>query len=195
MLKELLRFFPSLIMTTDVTNSTALHTSAAQGHVHVVNLLLDIDSNLAKIARNNGKTVLHTAARMGHLEVVKSLLKKDPTIGFRTDRKGQTALHMAVKGQNVDIVLELIKPDPTVLKLEDNKGNTALHIATRKCRIKVCSQNLAVAFFTFSHSKTEEAIPHLSLAFQCFSELVYIMLPLKFRHSIFVNLKQETNGY
>ncbi|XP_075523653.1 ankyrin repeat-containing protein At5g02620-like [Primulina tabacum] len=136
-LKELLRFFPSLIMTTDVTNSTALHTAAAQGHVHVVNLLLDIDSNLAKIARNNGKTVLHTAARMGHLEVVKSLLKKDRSTGFRTDRKGQTALHMAVKGQNVDIVMELIKPDPTVLKLEDNKGNTALHIGTRKGRIQI----------------------------------------------------------
>ncbi|KAK4489081.1 hypothetical protein RD792_004875 [Penstemon davidsonii] len=124
-------------MTTDATNSTALHTAAAQGHTNVVNLLLDIDSNLAKIARNNGKTVLHTAARMGHLEVVKSLLDKDPSIGFRTDRKGQTALHMAVKGQNVDIVTELIKPDSSVLGLEDNKGNTALHIATRKGRIQI----------------------------------------------------------
>ncbi|KAK4421943.1 Ankyrin repeat-containing protein [Sesamum alatum] len=136
-LKELLRFFPSLVMTTDTTNSTALHTAAAQGHIDVVNLLLDIDSNLAKIARNNGKTVLHTAARMGRLDVVKSLLDKDPSIGFRTDRKGQTALHMAVKGQNVEIVTELIKPDPSVLGLEDNKGNTALHIATRKGRNQI----------------------------------------------------------
>ncbi|KAL0392429.1 UNVERIFIED_CONTAM: Ankyrin repeat-containing protein [Sesamum radiatum] len=136
-LKELLRFFPSLVMTTDTTNSTALHTAAAQGHIDVVNLLLDIDSNLAKIARNNGKTVLHTAARMGRLDVVKSLLEKDPSIGFRTDRKGQTALHMAVKGQNVEIVTELIKPDPAVLGLEDNKGNTALHIATRKGRNQI----------------------------------------------------------
>ncbi|KAL0366578.1 UNVERIFIED_CONTAM: Ankyrin repeat-containing protein [Sesamum radiatum] len=136
-LKELLRFFPSLVMTTDTTNSTALHTAAAQGHIDVVNLLLDIDSNLAKIARNNGKTVLHTAARMGRLDVVKSLLGKDPSIGFRTDRKGQTALHMAVKGQNVEIVTELIKPDPSVLGLEDNKGNTALHIATRKGRNQI----------------------------------------------------------
>ncbi|KAL0432855.1 UNVERIFIED_CONTAM: Ankyrin repeat-containing protein [Sesamum latifolium] len=136
-LKELLRFFPSLVMTTDTTNSTALHTAAAQGHIDVVNLLLDIDSNLAKIARNNGKTVLHTAARMGRLDVVKSLLEKDPSIGFRTDRKGQTALHMAVKGQNVEIVTELIKPDPSVLGLEDNKGNTALHIATRKGRNQI----------------------------------------------------------
>lgn len=136
-LKELLRFFPSLVMTTDITNSTALHTAAAQGHTEVVNLLLETDSNLAKIARNNGKSVLHTAARMGHLEVVKALLDKDPSIGFKTDRKGQTALHMAIKGQNVEIVRELIKPDPSLLSVEDNKGNTALHIATRKGRNQV----------------------------------------------------------
>lgn len=137
-LQELLRSFPNLIMTTDPSNSTALHTAAAQGHTHVVDMLLDIDSNLAKIARNNGKTVLHTAARMGHLEIVRSLLSKDPEIGFRTDKKGQTALHMAAKGQNVDIVLELIKPNPAVLALEDNKGNTALHIAIKKGRVQVC---------------------------------------------------------
>ena len=136
-LKELLRFFPSLVMTTDITNSTALHTAAAQGHTDVVKLLLETDSNLAKIARNNGKSVLHTAARMGHLEVVKALLDKDPSIGFKTDRKGQTALHMAIKGQNVEIVTELIKPDPSLLSVEDNKGNTALHIATKKGRNQV----------------------------------------------------------
>ncbi|CAA0838706.1 Ankyrin repeat family protein [Striga hermonthica] len=136
-LKELRRSFPSLVMTTDTTNSTALHTAAAQGHTEVVNLLLDTDSNLAKITRNNGKSVLHTAARMGHLEVVKSLLSKDPSIGFKTDRKGQTALHMAVKGQNIDIVRELVRPDPSLLGVEDNKGNTALHIATRKGRIQM----------------------------------------------------------
>ncbi|PKI78135.1 hypothetical protein CRG98_001463 [Punica granatum] len=121
-------------MTTDSSCSTALHTAAAQGHIEVVNFLLETHANLAKIARNNGKTVLHSAARMGHLEVVKLLLSTDPSSGFRTDRKGQTALHMAVKGQNEDIVLELLKPNPSVLIVEDNKGNTALHIATRKGR-------------------------------------------------------------
>ncbi|CAN6563869.1 unnamed protein product [Malus baccata var. baccata] len=123
-------------MTTDLSNSTALHTAATQGHIDIVNLLLETDSNLAKIARNNGKTVLHSAARMGHLEVVKSLLRKDPSAAFRTDLKGQTALHMAVKGHNEEIVLELLKPDPSVLTVEDNKGNNALHTATRKGHIQ-----------------------------------------------------------
>lgn len=136
-LKELLRVFPNLAMTTDTSCTTALHTAAGQGHTNVVNLLLETDSNLIKIARNNGKSVLHTAARMGHLEVVRSLSNKDPSSGFRTDKKGQTALHMAVKGQNEEIILELIKPNPSVLSSEDNKGNTPLHIATRKGRIQI----------------------------------------------------------
>ncbi|KAL9380263.1 hypothetical protein Peur_025920 [Populus x canadensis] len=133
-LTELLRVFPNLVMTTDLSCTTALHTAATQGHIDVVNLLLETDVNLVKIARNNGKTVLHSAARMGHLEIVRSLLSKDPSTGFRADKKGQTALHMAVKGQNEEIVLELLKPDRTVMHVKDNKGNTALHIAVMKGR-------------------------------------------------------------
>ncbi|GAV67147.1 Ank_2 domain-containing protein/PGG domain-containing protein [Cephalotus follicularis] len=143
-LKELLATFPNLVMTTDLSCSTALHTAATQGHADVVNLLLETDSNLAKIAKNNGKTVLHSAARMGHLEVVRALLSKDPNTAFRTDKKGQTALHMAAKGQNEEIVLELLKSDSSVLTLEDNKGNTALHIATIKGRTQIVRCLLSV---------------------------------------------------
>jgi len=65
----------------------------------LIDLLLETDASLARIARNNGKTVLHSAARMGHMEVVTALLNKDPGIGCRIDKKGQTALHMASRGQ------------------------------------------------------------------------------------------------
>eukprot|EP00268_Persea_americana_P064723 TRINITY_DN8546_c0_g2_i1.p1 TRINITY_DN8546_c0_g2~~TRINITY_DN8546_c0_g2_i1.p1 ORF type:complete len:414 (+),score=70.39 TRINITY_DN8546_c0_g2_i1:487-1728(+) len=130
-------------MTADSSNSTALHTAATQGHIDVVNLLLETDTSLAKIAKNNGKTALHSAARMGHLEVVKSLLCKEPSFNFRTDKKGQTALHMAVKGQNAEIVHELLKPNSSVIGLEDNKGSTALHIATRKGRVQIVQSLLS----------------------------------------------------
>jgi len=131
-LKELLQAFPSLAMTTNSVNATALDTAATQGHIDIVNLFLETDASLARIARNNGKTVLHSAARMGHVEVVTALLNKDPGISFRTDKKGQTALHMASKGQNAEILLELLKPDVSVIHVEDSKGNRPLHVATRK---------------------------------------------------------------
>ncbi|XP_042508393.1 ankyrin repeat-containing protein At5g02620-like [Macadamia integrifolia] len=165
-LKELLNAFPPLAMTTDSSNTTALHTAATQGHIDVVNLLLETDSNLAKIARNNGKTALHSAARMGHLEVVKSLISKDPSTCFRTDKKAQTALHMAVKGTKIDIVLELLKPDPSVIMLEDNKGNTALHIATRKGRIQIICCLLSVEGINVSGINKDGQTP-LDIAEKC----------------------------
>ncbi|GMH22158.1 hypothetical protein Nepgr_024001 [Nepenthes gracilis] len=87
-----------LLMTTDPSNRTVLHTAASQGHTEVVNFLLERNNNLATIARNNEKTSLHSAARNGNLEVVEALMSKEPGIAMRIDKKGQTALHMAVKG-------------------------------------------------------------------------------------------------
>ena len=49
-LKELLQAFPALAMTTNSVNATALETAAIQGHIDIVNLLLETDASLAKIA-------------------------------------------------------------------------------------------------------------------------------------------------
>ncbi|KAB1223992.1 hypothetical protein CJ030_MR2G006069 [Morella rubra] len=94
-LKVLMDAIPELSMTVDLTNTTALHTAAAQGHIEVVNFLLEKCSNLATIARSNRKTALHSAARHGHLEVVRALLRREPGRLSRIDKKRQTALHMA----------------------------------------------------------------------------------------------------
>ncbi|CAI0451912.1 unnamed protein product [Linum tenue] len=112
---------PELAMTVDLSNTTALHTAAMQGHIEIVNFLLEAGSSIATIARSNGKTALHSAARNGHVAVVRALVSAEPAIATRTDKKGQTALHMAVKGQNVVVVEELIKASPEILNLLDNK--------------------------------------------------------------------------
>ncbi|KAB5548220.1 hypothetical protein DKX38_011626 [Salix brachista] len=89
----------------------AVHdAAAAQGHIEIVNLLLDAGSSLATIAKSNGKTALHSAARNGHVEVVQAM---EPGISTRIDQKGQTALHMAVKGQKIEVVEELVVAEPS----------------------------------------------------------------------------------
>ncbi|PHT34444.1 Ankyrin repeat-containing protein [Capsicum baccatum] len=130
-------------MTVDVVNTTALHTAANQGHIEMVNYLLEQQSSLATIAKSNGKTSLHSSARNGHLQVLKALLTQEPGIATRMDNKGQTALHMAVKGQNLEIVEELTKADPSLVNMVDNKGNTPLHIAARKGRAEIVKLLLA----------------------------------------------------
>ncbi|EEF37338.1 ankyrin repeat-containing protein At5g02620 [Ricinus communis] len=134
---------PELAMTFDSSNTTALHSAASQGHVEVVNFLLEKgSSNLVTIAKSNSKTALHSAARNGHLEILRALLIKEPGIATRIDRKGQTALHMAVKGQNVELVDELIMSETCLINMVDSKGNTPLHIAARKGRTQIVKKLL-----------------------------------------------------
>ncbi|KAJ6733624.1 PROTEIN PHOSPHATASE 1 REGULATORY SUBUNIT [Salix koriyanagi] len=64
----------------DLSDTTAAHAAAAaQGHIEIVNFLLDAGSSLATIAKSNGETALHSAARNGHVEVVQALF----TIGYQ----------------------------------------------------------------------------------------------------------------
>ncbi|PPD83955.1 hypothetical protein GOBAR_DD19108 [Gossypium barbadense] len=151
-LKVLLAAHPELAMTVDLSNTTALHTAATQGHIENVKFLLEVGSSLAIIARSNGKTPLHSAARNGHLDVVKALLACEPGIAPRIDKKGQTALHMAVKGQSLAVVEELIRVNPSLMiNMVDTKGNTSLHIATRKGRAQKNSGHLEIASMLQQH--------------------------------------------
>ncbi|XP_043694115.1 ankyrin repeat-containing protein At5g02620-like [Telopea speciosissima] len=112
----LFKALSELSMTVDLSNTTALHSAAAQGHIEMVNFFLEESSNLATIAKSNGKIPLHSAARNGYLEVLKAFLSKEPEIAGRND-KGQTALHMAVKGLKLELVEELIKTDPSLINM------------------------------------------------------------------------------
>jgi len=162
-----MEFIPESSMTVDLSNTTALHTAAAQGHLEVVNFLLENGSSLITIAKSNGKTVLHSAARNGHVEIVKALLNKEPEIAVRMDKKGQTALHMAVKGQNLELVDDLVKLNSSLANMVDAKGNTALHIATRKGRLLVKKRSPFYVIFLkmYRSASTELVLSLLAIRF------------------------------
>lgn len=135
--KALLVMWPELCKSCDSSNTSPLYSAAVQGHLEVVNAILDTDASSMQIVRKNGKTALHTAGRYGLLPIVKAFIQRDAGIVSIKDKKGQTALHMAAKGQDTAVIEELLLADYSVLDERDKKGNTAIHIATRKCRPQV----------------------------------------------------------
>lgn len=102
--KELLGRWPDLCNVCNSSNTSPLYSASVQGHLDVVNAILDADVSSIRIVRKNGKTALHTTARYGLLHIVKALIERDPGIISIKDKKGQTALHMAVKGQDTSVV-------------------------------------------------------------------------------------------
>ena len=114
--------------------NTELHTSAAAGNAHRVDVLLKngADPN----ARDaNGRTALHEAVDARSYETVDRLLTGGANPNLQDDHLRQTPLHRAVERENEPITHRLLqaKSDPN---LRDASGDTPLHAALKSPHLK-----------------------------------------------------------
>ena len=106
--------------------STPLMIAAANGHIDVVNLLLNKGAEIDK-GNDYGTTPLHVAATWGHLHFVELLLDRGALHNSRT-RSGGTSLYWAAKGGHKHVVKVLIDHG-TDVDIKDDYGNTPLGFA------------------------------------------------------------------
>ena len=74
-----------------VAKNTALHYASKEGHVEIVEILLDNDANV-NAKNNDGQTALILASIYGHKDTVDMLLKKGKADVKAKDKWGRTAL-------------------------------------------------------------------------------------------------------
>lgn len=119
--------------------SSALYLSALNGHVNLVEVLLDtydIDINYKGPA---GRTALHAATADGNTKIARLLLRMDEIDINAQDENKWTALHLAAETNHTEIIRLLLarlqlardKSD-TCINIQDKFGTTALHLATEK---------------------------------------------------------------
>lgn len=103
---------------------TPLHFAAREGHLEVVQLLIERGAHIDAQTTAGGATPLHRAAFMGRTDVVKALLNggADPTI---RDADGQTALHKANAQSRASVASVLLQACPELLDIVDAKGRKA----------------------------------------------------------------------
>ncbi|KAM7494972.1 hypothetical protein LguiB_029581 [Lonicera macranthoides] len=99
------------------------HRSAKQGHLEIVQMLLDQNPGLSKTRGPSNATPLISAAHGGHMAVV------DKAIALFPDSFGGTALHVAIKKERAEIVNELLQVPCTNVKALTRDHKTALDIA------------------------------------------------------------------
>ncbi|KAM0148092.1 hypothetical protein ACHAPG_010208 [Botrytis cinerea] len=103
-------------MKTDVPGgyfTYALHTSAHQGHLAIVSLLIERSNSELNFKDQNGRTSLWLAAYGGYVEIVEYLLKHkaDPSI---PDNDGKTPLMIALQKKQT-LVVEVIRKHQGIL--------------------------------------------------------------------------------
>ncbi|KAL8624340.1 hypothetical protein ACOMHN_044771 [Nucella lapillus] len=112
---------------------SALHLAANQGHLQVVQLLVD---NGAKIDLKDSDGDTPILAGMKHKQVAEYLLKKGCDVTIANDN-GQTVAHKAALFNHHQILRELIKKGAD-LNVMDEEGDTPLHDAINEGSHTAC---------------------------------------------------------
>src|SRR5205814_7283 len=108
---------------TDIFGRTALDSTAENGHLAVVKLLLKAKADV-NVKDKHGETALYRAAKNGHEAVVKLLLEAKADVNVR-DESGRTALYMATENGHEGVVKLLLEAKADA---KDEFGQTVLYM-------------------------------------------------------------------
>ena len=128
-------------------DANPLHWAAAEGHVDVIEYLIEAGADKNKKDYNAG-TPLQWAAIEGQLEVVKYFVEKLKVDVNQKNEDGETLLHLAVVKRmeenlevavqgRLDVISYLIDRWGLSVDQQDKKGNTPLHGAVWEGQIDV----------------------------------------------------------
>ncbi|XP_065029214.1 ankyrin repeat-containing protein BDA1-like [Musa acuminata AAA Group] len=133
---------PELAHGRNSEGLSALHLAAAQGHLSVVNELLQYAAaaNLCLATDNDGLMPAHNAALRGRLDVLTVLLDACPESARAVTSQGDSILHLTVKSnsfETVQLLLNRTDENDELLNSGDAKGNTVLHLAVARKQLQV----------------------------------------------------------
>ncbi|HLP34980.1 MAG TPA: ankyrin repeat domain-containing protein, partial [Amoebophilaceae bacterium] len=116
-----------------------LHLAAQNGHLEVVQALLEKGAPVDALAKDNAAP-LHLAAQNGHLEVVKELLEKGAPVDALA-KDNWTPLHLAAFNGHLEVVQALLEKGAPVDALEIDNW-TPLHRAALNGHLEVVKELL-----------------------------------------------------
>ena len=145
---------------TPVKGDSPLFTAAFNGHVDIVDILLETGSDY-DTSQKEGATPLYVAAQNGHVKIVEKLLGAGANIHKKRTDTGYGPLHAAAQYGHVKIVEKLLRAgankDESIFHNGVLNGFTPLYIAARNNRLEV------VKALLHAEANPDKAISHNDL--------------------------------
>uniref|UniRef100_A0A0N4T0F4 ANK_REP_REGION domain-containing protein n=1 Tax=Brugia pahangi TaxID=6280 RepID=A0A0N4T0F4_BRUPA len=122
---------------------TVLHLAALLGHKEVVKILLNVDSQMARIKDRRGCFPIHLAAWNGHVEVIQTLINAEPNTVDAVNNAKESPLHLSAQHGHGKVVAVLLANHADA-RMRNARAETALDVAARfgkanVCRLLICN--------------------------------------------------------
>jgi ankyrin repeat protein len=114
---------------------TLLHVAALNGHVNLVEYLIETQHAQFDIEDEQGNIPLHLACHNNHFEVVQKLVNRTGAKINARNKKNATPLHRAASGANIQLLDFLLKHDADI-HAQDSDGGFPWHYAAETGKVE-----------------------------------------------------------
>ncbi|KAI3454169.1 hypothetical protein Pfo_010832 [Paulownia fortunei] len=137
-LHELLEQDPLLLDRVSFTCSkkTPLHIAAMQGHLSIVQEILNRNPQLAEELDSQQSSALHIASAKGYVEIASELLSAAPDMCLSRDCQGRNPLHLAAMKGRVQVLAGLVRMAPLAAQEKLDGGQTVLHLCVKHYQLE-----------------------------------------------------------
>ncbi|XP_057854109.2 ankyrin repeat-containing protein ITN1-like [Cryptomeria japonica] len=103
---------PQVLLGVTFQGDTPLHIAAREGHMSIVDWILQLKPSLAGAPNKDGNTPLHEVAKCGNPELIRILLRHRRFSVYRSNKFGETALIIASRYGRLESVHRLLGAFP-----------------------------------------------------------------------------------
>jgi ankyrin repeat protein len=129
----------SNVNVRDHTQWTALHWAAEEGHVDLIQMLLDADAFVDPVD-NQGHTPLLLATSRGKVQAARLLIRGQASVSAKV-QDGNTALHLAVGSGDIEMVDLLLSEGAVVdIATANKRGYTPKSLAKDEGNAEIFSR-------------------------------------------------------
>ena len=161
---EMMRLKPSFARKLNLNGYSPIHLALQEGHTQMVHRFLQVDGDLVRVKRKEGRTPLHdvaaAAATEQQLALMDKFLSDCPSSIEDVTIQNQTALHIALLENNeLDAFKRLVRwlrknrseNARELLNRQDGEGNTVLHVAVSKNQTEASSLVSSIFYILKKH--------------------------------------------
>ncbi|XP_022317392.2 transient receptor potential cation channel subfamily A member 1-like isoform X2 [Crassostrea virginica] len=150
------RLGPNIINESDCDGLTALHLAALNGHVKIINLLMQKGACVTRAHDDNSP--IHMAALNGYTKCIRALLSVHANILDVKNKLGDTALHLASRAGQPKVVDLLLSLGAKISLNGEDKSFLDIAIENKK---------ISVAQAAVKHNRWSEILHICSKTFGC----------------------------